>query len=63
VNHLVFECQKRNRERQKLLECLRAEKFGYPFDIRDVAAVAIENGKFDVLVEIWKFAKLNEIEI
>jgi hypothetical protein len=42
---------------------LRAENFGRPYDIRDVAALAIVNGKFDVLVEIWKFVKLNEIEI
>jgi hypothetical protein len=30
--------------------------FSYPLDIRNVAAVAIGNGKLYVLVEIWKFA-------
>jgi hypothetical protein len=42
---------------------LLKEDFIVPFDTRDIIAISIERKKFQAMIEMYKFIKINKIEL
>jgi hypothetical protein len=64
VGHsLRFECSLRTRYRKEMEAKLLKEDFIVPFDTRDIIAISIERKKFQAMIEMYKFIKINKIEL